>query len=98
MMGSALIPTRECPISDEYKKKILNLRLEDAEFRKRVLTPVHFDMNADRGRSASDETDWSEAASFSAAEMDRIVSVKELIESITDGAEEILGRWLMLKD
>lgn len=93
MMGSALMATRESPISDEHKKKILALGLEDAVFRKRVLTPVPFDMKADRSRAESRETDWSEAASFSVAGMDRIMSVKELIQETVDGAEKILESW-----
>lgn len=98
MMGSALMATAESPIDEEYKKKILALGLEDAAFRKRVLTPVPFDMKAAGNRSESGKTDWSEAASFSVVGMERIMSVKELIQGIVDGAENILDGWRMLKN
>ena len=95
-MGSAFMTTKECPISLEFKEKMLKLRLDETEFRKRVLTPVPFDRNA-ASRQAPVDIDWSEAVSFSVTGIDRIVSVKELIQNITHGAEELMNGWQFTK-
>ena len=91
-MGSAFMTTRECPIGDEFKERMLKLRLDDPAFRSRVLTPAPFDRSA-MNRPSPDKIDWSEAASFAVTSIDRILSVKELVENIIRGAEEIRSRY-----
>ena len=91
-MGSALMTTRECPISDEFKERMLQLRLDDPAFRSRVLTPAPFDRSA-ANRPSPDKIDWSEAASFAVTSIDRVQSVKEFVENIIRGAEEIRSRY-----
>ena len=95
-MGSAFMTTAECPISDKFKEKMLALGLDQPEFRKRVLTPAPFDRNAS-ARPAPEDVDWSEAASFSVLGIDRVLSVKALIQRITEGAEELVNGWQFLK-
>lgn len=91
-LGSALMTTRECPIDDAFKERMLGLRLDDPAFRKRVLAPAPFDRNR-TDRPEPDKIDWSEAASFAVTGIDRILSVKELVERIIGGAEEIRSRY-----
>lgn len=91
-LGSALMTTRECPIGDAFKERMLNLKLDDPAFRKRVLTPAPFDRSG-ANRPAPDEINWSEAASFAVTGIGRILSVKELVENIIRGAEEIHSRY-----
>lgn len=87
MMGSALMTARECPIGIESKEKIIKLSLDDSEFRQRVLS------SGQPHRRASDtdvdlkEIDWSKAASFAVAGIDRVYSVGELISNIISAAE-----------
>lgn len=90
MMGSALMTTKECPISDEAKEKMIRLNPDDPEFRKRVLTPVPINRSNNPAPDPA-AIDWSRAASFSVAGIDRILSVQELIESIISGAENIVN-------
>jgi hypothetical protein len=41
--------------------------------------------------------DWSQAVSFAAGMIDRIPTVKELVEGIMTDAETILNSWQFLK-
>jgi nitronate monooxygenase len=96
MMGSAFMTTKECPISDESREKMVKLNLDDPEFRKRVLIPRPISRS---GNPAPDqgEIDWSRAVSFSVAGIDRILSVQELISGIISGAEDIVNSRQFLK-
>ena len=96
MMGSALMTTEECPIRREVKEKMLALGLDQPEFRKRVLTPAPFD-RSNAPRPALEDIDWSQAASFSVTGIDRIFTVKELIQRMTDDAEALVSGWQFLK-
>jgi NADH:quinone reductase (non-electrogenic) len=96
MMGSAFMTTKECPISNEAKEKMIQLTLDDPDLRKRVLTPQPIIRRSNTNPDAGD-MDWSQAVSFSAAGIDRILSVKELIQGITSGAEEIVQSRQFLK-
>ncbi len=92
MMGSAFLTTKECPIADEFKERMLQLRLSDRAFRTRVLVPAPFDRGG-ANRPSSAEPDWNEAASFAVASVDRILNVKELVEKIIREAADIRSRW-----
>jgi len=96
MMGSAFLTTEESPISQEYKEAMIGLNLDDPEFRNRVMTPRIFDPKAPL--QAAKEINWADAASFSVASIDRVLSVKELLEKITSEAEAILKGWRFLKN
>jgi len=96
-MGSALMTTRECPIALEFKEKILRLRLDEAEFRTRVLTPAPFNRDAE-ARPEPNDIDWSHAASFAVTGVEQILSVKDLIDTIISDAERIVKDWQFLKD
>ena len=96
MMGSALMTTKECPISNEAKEKMIRLNPDDPEFRKRVLTPRPIN-KSDNPTLDQGEIDWSQAVSFAVAGIDRIPSVQELIQSIISGAEDIANSRQFLK-
>jgi len=89
MMGSAFLTTKECPISGEIKRKMLQLRLDDPEFCKRVLTPLPLNPN-DLIKMDSQEIDWSQTVSFAVAGIDHILTVQELICGIISDAEAVL--------
>ena len=91
VLGSVLMTTKECPISTESKEKMIRLNPDDAEFRKRVLTPAPLNRSENPPQDLS-AMDWSPAASFSVAGIDRVLSVQELIQKIISDAEGILSR------
>jgi NADH:quinone reductase (non-electrogenic) len=91
-MGSAFMTTRECPIDDAFKERMLKLRLDDPAFRSRVLAPAPFERSG-KNRPSLDKIDWSEAASFAVTSIGRVLSVKELVAGIVEGAEEIRNRY-----
>jgi nitronate monooxygenase len=97
MMGSAFMTTRECPVSDEAKRKMILLNPDDAEFRKRVLTPAPFDRNA-KADPEPEDIDWSRAVSFSVTGIGQVLSVKAFIDGIIADAEAILKGWQFLKN
>ena len=47
---------------------------------------------------AAKDINWADAVSFSVAGIDRVLSVKELLEKITSEAEAILKSWRFLKN
>jgi nitronate monooxygenase len=97
MMGTAFLVTKECPIEDAVKAAILRSSPDDPETRQRVMVPVAW-----RGTPESAEEsslpDLSKAVSFAAGVLDRVPTVKEFIDSIICGAEEILANWQRGKD
>jgi NAD(P)H-dependent flavin oxidoreductase YrpB (nitropropane dioxygenase family) len=96
MMGSAFLTTKESPVPQEYKEAMIGLNLDDPEFRNRVMTPRIFDPKAPL--QAAKDINWADAVSFSVAGIDRVLSVKELLEKITSEAEAILKGWRFLKN
>lgn len=92
MMGTAFLVTKECPIEDAVKAAILRSSPDDPETRQRVMSPVVWRGTPD---SAAEPTlpDLSKAVSFAAGVLDHVPTVKELIDSIICGAEEILASW-----
>ena len=95
-MGSAFLTTKECPVDAQAKERMIALNPDDPEFRKRVLTPAPFDPKAGMPPQPGD-IDWSRAVSFSVVGLNRVLSVRELIEQIVSGAEEILNGWEFLR-
>jgi len=96
MMGSVFLATRECPIKDTIKEAITQLTLDDPELRQRVMVPGP----PRRPTDAPTEpvaTDWSRSVSFVVGVIDSVPTVKELIDSIIHGAEDILNSWEFLK-
>ncbi len=91
MMGTAFLATRECPMNELAKEDIIRLTPDDTALRERVMTPGSPMQPAIRIESRIDR-DWSLSASFAAGAIDRIPTVKELIEGIIKGAEDIFNR------
>jgi NADH:quinone reductase (non-electrogenic) len=96
MMGSAFMTTKECPISNEAKEKIIRLNPDDPELRKRVLTPQPINRSSNPAPDPG-EIDWSRAVSFAVAGIDRILSVQELIQGMISDAENIVQSRRFLK-
>jgi NADH:quinone reductase (non-electrogenic) len=96
MMASAFLTTKESMISQQYKEAMLHLHLDDPEFRNRVMTPRIFDPKAPRQEVG--EVNWANAVSFAVAGIDQVLSVKELLETITAEAEAALKGWRFLKN
>jgi nitronate monooxygenase len=94
MMGSAFMTTKESPVSQKYKEAMIGLNLDDPEFRNGVMTPRIFDPKVPR--PPAEEINWADAVSFSVAGIDRVLSVKELLEKITSEAEALLKGWRFL--
>ena len=88
MLGSAFLMTKESPITQEARETMIALNLDDPEFRTRVMTPKLFDPKAPH--KTSTEINWAKAASFAAAGIPRIFSVKELLDHITSEAAAVL--------
>ena len=88
MLGSAFLMTKESPITQEARETMIALNLDDPEFRTRVMTPRLFDPKAPH--KTSTEINWAKAASFAAAGIPRIFSVKELLDHITSEAAAVL--------
>jgi nitronate monooxygenase len=76
--GTAIIPTKESPASDSWKKVIINQDIFDEKFHKKIF---HF------------QTRDSAIGSMASGHCDEIVSIKEFIENITSNAENILKKW-----
>ena len=93
-MGSAFMTTKESPVSQKYKEAMIGLNLDDPEFRNGVMTPRIFDPKVPR--PPAEEINWADAVSFSVAGIDRVLSVKELLEKITSEAEALLKGWRFL--
>ncbi|NVM36240.1 MAG: nitronate monooxygenase [Candidatus Lokiarchaeota archaeon] len=76
--GTAIIPTRESPASDSWKKALLNQDIFDDKFHKKIF---HFQLRD------------SPIGSMAAGHCDEIVSLKEFINNIILNAEKILKKW-----
>lgn len=123
-MGTRFLATEECPISERYKKALVEAQPWDTEYRERALTPPTSeeyekimgkkgDMPMDQWlqhleqvmfrQSPSGELDWESdldldvvlriaGGSLAVGVIDRVMSVKELIDTIIQDAEGILRR------
>lgn len=96
MMGTAFLATRECMIKDSMKEAIIKLTPDNPDLRQRVMTPGT-PVRPAEGIAEPTERDWSLSASFAAGAIERIPTVKELVEGIIYGAEDILNNWEFLK-
>lgn len=103
-MGTAFMATKECPISAAYKQALLEGDPFDPKLRERTFRPPNPERDARlrRGESsvprnwevplAEDATELRMAGgSMAVGVLDKLVSVKELIDGIIHGAEEILA-------
>lgn len=77
MMCSAFLTTEESPISREEKNAMLDLGLDDAEFRHRVMTPRIFD--PEKPKRPEGKTNWAHTVSFAVAGIGRVQTVDELL-------------------
>jgi len=76
--GTAIIPTKESPASDSWKKAILKQDVFDEKFHNKIF---HFQLRD------------SPIGSMAAGHCDEIVSLKEFIDNIISNAEKILKKW-----
>jgi nitronate monooxygenase len=127
MMGTAFMATKECPISDRFKEKMVNAFPDNPHLRHRVLAPPnpgdYEDVMKKRGdmplpnwltaleRVMLKHDDWeiapemwnedydrlSSMMSFGVTYVDYIPTVKEFVETIIEGAENIINSWEFLK-
>ena len=82
--GTALIPTRESPASDLWKRKVIKQDIYDEKFYKKIF---HLELKD------------SAIASMAAGHCDEILSLKEFINSkIIGEAEQILRTWGFRED
>jgi len=125
-MGTRFLATKECPISDRHKQKLVDTQPWEPEFRDRCLAPpqpeeyakimgkrddlpqedwlrkleqVMFNRAAEDIDDIDFNSDWGAEAALSVAGgslavgvIDKVMSVKELIDTIIRDAEYILSR------
>ena len=101
-MGTVFMATKECPISDRYKQSIVGRSAFEPAFRARVLAPpgaMIVEMVPQEGGAPIPETDEDgrrmSGVSLAVAAVDKVVTVKELIQEIIIGAEAIRRRWAL---
>jgi NAD(P)H-dependent flavin oxidoreductase YrpB (nitropropane dioxygenase family) len=97
MMGSAFMATKECPMNEAAKEAIVQLNPDNPELRQRVMIPADPRRATAESAASTGEQDFSRSASFAAGVIDRVPTVKELIDGIIQGAEAILDSWQFLK-
>ena len=124
-MGTRFLATKECPVSERYKQKLVNAQPWDTEFRERCLIPPKAEeydkIMGEKGsisrdhwlqrleqvalgqNPASKEVDWETdfniemtlriaGGSLAVGVIDRVMSVKELIDTIIHDAEQIMSK------
>jgi hypothetical protein len=125
-MGTRFLATKECPISDRHKQKLVDTQPWEPEFRDRCLAPpkpeeyakimekrddmpqeewlqrleqVMFNRAVDETSDIDFDGDWGAEVALSVAGgslavgvIDRVMSVRELIDTIIRDAEHILSR------
>jgi len=96
MMCSAFLTTEESAIGPEEKNLMLDLDLDDAEFRHRVMTPRIF--NPKKKKKPSEKTNWAHTVSFAVAGIPRVQTVDELLGGMMDAAEKLLQERRFLID
>jgi len=127
MMGTAFMATRECPISDRFKEKMVNAFPDNPHLRNRVLAPPNpgayeavmkkrDEMPLPNWLTALERVmlkhdDWeiapemwnedydrlSSMMSFGVTYVDKIPTVKEFVDNIIEGADNIINGWEFLK-
>jgi nitronate monooxygenase len=127
MMGTAFMATKECPISDKFKNKMVTAFPDNPHFRTTVLAPPnprnYEEVMKKRGemplenwltaleRVMLKHDDWevapemwnedydrlSSLMSFAATYVDHVPTVKEFVDNIINGADEIISGWEFLK-
>ena len=128
MMGTAFMATKECPISDKFKNRMVTATPDNPHFRTTVLAPPNprdyeevmkkrSEMPLENWLTALERvmlkhSDWevapemwnedydrlSSLMSFAATYVDAVPAVKEFIDNIIHGAEEIISGWEFLQD
>ncbi len=126
MMGTAFMATRECPISDRFKEKMVNAFPDNPHLRNRVLAPPNpgayeavmkkrDEMPLPNWLTALERVmlkhdDWeiapemwnedydrlSSMMSFGVTYVDKIPTVKEFVDDIIEGADNIINGWEFL--
>ncbi len=127
MMGTAFMATKECPISDKFKNRMVKAFPDNPHFRTTVLAPPN-PRNYEEVMKKRDEMplenwltalervmlkhdDWevapemwnedydrlSSLMSFAATYVDDTPTVKEFIDNIINGADEIISGWEFVK-
>lgn len=127
MMGTAFMATKECPISDKFKNRMVTAFPDNPHFRTTVLAPPNpgnyeavmkkrGEMPLENWLTALERVmlkhdDWevapemwnedydrlSSLMSFAANYVDDIPTVKEFVDNIINGADEIISGWEFLK-
>ena len=80
MMGTAFMATKECPISDAAKERLVRASPDDLG-----------------GQVLGVVNPQDRLGSLAVAVIDHVPTVKELVDSIVRGAEELLASWQFLK-
>jgi len=96
MMGTAFMATKEGPISQRHKEKMMRAVPDDPQLRNMVMPGSE----EKGGAPAIDRDDYdteSQSMSFAVAYVDRIPTIKEVIEGMIKGAEETLASWEFLR-
>lgn len=101
-MGTVFMATKECPIPDRYKQSIVDGSPFDPVLRGRVLAPPDTETieMMRRGealpvRERDEEEVRISGVSLAVSAVDKVVTVKELIQNIITGAEVIRRRWAL---
>jgi len=94
-LGSAFMMTKECPISDRYKQRMVDSSAFDTELRERVFAPP----GSQADKPDADENGMRISGySLAVSVIDKVVSAQELIENIITGAEEIRQHWALIRE
>jgi NAD(P)H-dependent flavin oxidoreductase YrpB (nitropropane dioxygenase family) len=103
MMGTTFSATVESPVSERYKLDMLKMRPDDPELIHMVMPGSDTEDYRETMRKGidtmaeEDHESESQSMSFAVAYVDRIPTVKDVIEGIIGGAEDIVARWEFLK-
>jgi NAD(P)H-dependent flavin oxidoreductase YrpB (nitropropane dioxygenase family) len=127
MMGTAFMATKECPISDSFKERMVQAFPDNPHLRTTVLAPPksrdYEEVMKKRGemslpkwltaleRVMLKHDDWqlapemwnedydrlSSLMSFAVTYVDHIPTVKEFVDNIIGGAENIIADWQFLR-
>ena len=104
MMGTAFLATKEGPTSQRHKEKMLTAVPDDPQLRDMVMPgsdTKDYRETLEKGDAPAVERDAndteSQSMSFAVAYVDRIPTIKEVIEGIMKGTEEILASWEFLR-
>lgn len=93
MLGTALMATKDCPVSDKAKEAIVQTGLDNPGLRQRVMVPADQSSGVTRSGSERGGEESGSAGSFAVGVIDHVPTVQELIDSIIQGAERILDGW-----